>query len=78
MTSPVELAKEVVIICVMLANNNYNKPVVNVDKIISCTNIYNEELVVNKRRNPYTDNLNNNSDSRDVYVINDSNITIDN
>lgn len=45
-----ELAKEVIIICTMITNNNYNRPTVNVDKIINCSNMYNEKLEIVKKQ----------------------------
>lgn len=43
------IAKEVIIICTMITNNNYNKPTVDVDKIINCSNMYNEKLEIVER-----------------------------
>lgn len=43
------LGKEVIIICTIITNNNYNKPTINVDNIINCSNMYNEKLEIVKR-----------------------------
>lgn len=74
MINTLELAKTVIIVCTMTANNNYSRPTVNVDKIISCNNMYNEPLVINKRR----ENINNNqnAETNNVYIINDSDVKI--
>lgn len=75
MTNTLELARQVVIVCTLIVNNNYNRPTVDVDKIISCTNIYNEPLIINKKR----ESLYNNEDTErnNVYIINDSDVEID-
>ena len=63
------LAKEVIIICTMITNNNYNKPTVDVDKIINCSNMYNEKLEIVKKYERRE-----RSDTR--YIIEDSVIVI--
>jgi hypothetical protein len=74
MTSTLELAKTVIIVCSMIANNNYSRPTVNVDKIISCNNMYNEPLVINKKRE--SNNNNQNTENSNVYIINNSDVDI--
>lgn len=73
MTNSIELARQVIIVCTMIANNNYNKPTVNVDSIISCNNMYNEPLIINKKKEINTDNI----ESKNVYIINNSDINIE-
>ena len=74
MTNPLELARQVIIVCTMISNNNYSRPTVNVDRIISCNNMYNEPLVINKRRE--NSNNNQNTETNNVYIINDSDVEI--
>ena len=73
MTNTLELARQVIIVCTMLSNNNYSRPTVNLDKIISCNNILNEPLIINKTKQ---DINNKTTETNNVYIINDSDIKI--
>lgn len=66
----VEVGKQVIIICTIIANNNYNKPTVDVDKIISCNNIYNEKLEILDKKEKET------KEKRNTYIINNSKVVI--
>lgn len=76
MTNAIELTKNVIIICNLIIeanSNNINRPVVNVNSIISCNNLYNEPLVINKTKQ---DINNKTTESNNVYIINDSDVKI--
>ena len=70
LTAVAGLVKEVIIVCTMIANNNYNRPTVDVDKIINCNNMYNERLeILNKRERE-------NREKGDTYIINGGEVII--
>lgn len=73
LTEVAGLVKEVIIVCTMIANNNYNRPTVDVDKIINCSNMYNERLeILNKREREKEENR----EKGDTYIINGSEVII--